>query len=39
VVVDGIGGVAQMITRDGRLEIETTSGPVLVQSGEIVFER
>jgi BirA family transcriptional regulator, biotin operon repressor / biotin---[acetyl-CoA-carboxylase] ligase len=39
VVVDGIGGIAQMITRDGRLEIETTSGPVLVQSGEIIFER
>jgi BirA family transcriptional regulator, biotin operon repressor / biotin---[acetyl-CoA-carboxylase] ligase len=39
VVVDGIGGVARMITRDGRLEIETGSGPVLVQSGEIVFER
>ncbi len=39
VVVDGIGGVARMITRDGRLEIETASGPVLVQSGEIVFER
>ena len=37
VVVDGIGGVAQMITRDGRLEIETASGPVLVQSGEVAL--
>jgi BirA family transcriptional regulator, biotin operon repressor / biotin---[acetyl-CoA-carboxylase] ligase len=39
VVVDGIGGVAQMITRDGRLEIATASGPVLVESGEVVFQR
>ena len=39
VVVDGIGGTAQMITRDGQLEIETASGPVLVTSGEVVFQR
>ena len=39
VSVDGVAGVAQMIVRDGRLEISTESGPVLVESGEVVFER
>jgi BirA family transcriptional regulator, biotin operon repressor / biotin---[acetyl-CoA-carboxylase] ligase len=39
VSVDGVAGVARMIVRDGRLEIATDSGPVLVESGEVVFER
>ena len=39
VTVDGVAGTAQMITRDGRLEISTDSGPVLVESGEVLFER
>lgn len=39
VSVDGTAGVAQMIARDGRLEISTDSGPVLVESGEVAFER
>jgi BirA family biotin operon repressor/biotin-[acetyl-CoA-carboxylase] ligase len=39
VSVDGVAGVAQMITRDGRLEVSTGSGPVLIESGEVVFER
>ena len=39
VTVDGVAGTAQMITRDGRLEIATDSGSVLVESGEVVFER
>ncbi len=39
VTADGVAGTAQMITRDGRLEIATDSGPLLVESGEVVFER
>jgi BirA family biotin operon repressor/biotin-[acetyl-CoA-carboxylase] ligase len=39
VTVDGVAGVAAMIMRDGRLEIATDSGPVLVESGEVSFER
>ena len=39
VTVDGVAGTAQMITRDGRLEIATESGPVVVESGEVLFER
>jgi BirA family transcriptional regulator, biotin operon repressor / biotin---[acetyl-CoA-carboxylase] ligase len=39
VAVDGVEGVAQMIARDGRLEISTASGPVLVESGEVTFQR
>jgi BirA family biotin operon repressor/biotin-[acetyl-CoA-carboxylase] ligase len=39
VTVDGVSGTAQMIARDGRLEIETDSGPLLVESGEVAFER
>nr|MBA3412779.1 biotin--[acetyl-CoA-carboxylase] ligase [Actinomycetota bacterium] len=39
VTVDGVEGTAQMITRDGRLEVSTDSGTVLVESGEILFER
>ena len=39
VTVDGIAGTAQMIARDGRLEVATDSGPLLVESGEVAFER
>jgi BirA family biotin operon repressor/biotin-[acetyl-CoA-carboxylase] ligase len=39
VTVDGVEGVAQMIARDGRLEVSTGSGPVLVGSGEVLFHR
>jgi BirA family biotin operon repressor/biotin-[acetyl-CoA-carboxylase] ligase len=39
VTVDGVEGVAQMITRDGRLQVSTGSGPLLVESGEVLFER
>lgn len=39
VTVDGAEGTAQMIGRDGRLEVSTASGQVLVESGEVLFER
>jgi BirA family biotin operon repressor/biotin-[acetyl-CoA-carboxylase] ligase len=39
VTVDGVAGTAQMIARDGRLMVDTESGPVLVESGEVLFER
>lgn len=39
VTVDGVEGTAQMITRDGRLEVSTDSGLLLVESGEVLFER
>ena len=39
VTVDGVLGTAQMIARDGRLEIQTESGPRLIESGEVLFER
>ena len=39
VTVDGVDGTAQMIRRDGRLEVSTSSGSVLVESGEVLFER
>jgi BirA family transcriptional regulator, biotin operon repressor / biotin---[acetyl-CoA-carboxylase] ligase len=39
VSVDGVTGVAQMIARDGRLEVTTESGLVAVESGEVLFER
>jgi BirA family biotin operon repressor/biotin-[acetyl-CoA-carboxylase] ligase len=39
VTVGGVEGTAQMIARDGRLAVETESGPVLVESGEVLFER
>ena len=39
VTVDGVAGTAQMIARDGRLVIETASGPVVVESGEVLFDR
>ena len=39
VTVDGVAGTSQLITRDGRLEVATASGPLLVESGEVLFER
>ena len=39
VTVDGVPGVAQMITREGKLAVETDSGALLVESGEVLFER
>ena len=39
VTVDGVAGTSQLITRDGRLAISTESGEVLVESGEVLFER
>lgn len=39
VTVDGTAGTAQLIARDGRLEVETGSGRVLIESGEVLFER
>jgi biotin-(acetyl-CoA carboxylase) ligase len=39
VSLDGVAGTAQMITRDGRLAVETESGLVEVESGEVSFER
>ena len=39
VTVDGVAGTAQMIARDGRLVVETESGPLVVESGEVLFER
>lgn len=39
VTVDGAPGIAQMITRTGMLEVSTASGPLLVESGEVLFER
>lgn len=39
VSVEGTAGVAQMITRDGRLQVATESGAALVESGEVLFDR
>ncbi len=39
VTVDGVAGTAQMIVRDGRLAVSTSSGLVVVESGEVTFER
>jgi BirA family transcriptional regulator, biotin operon repressor / biotin---[acetyl-CoA-carboxylase] ligase len=39
VTVDGVAGVAARIERDGRLRVEGQSGPLLVESGEVLFER
>jgi hypothetical protein len=36
---DGVAGTAQMITRDGRLAVATDSGLVVIESGEVQFER
>jgi biotin-(acetyl-CoA carboxylase) ligase len=37
VSVDGVEGTAQMIDRNGRLAVTTASGPLLVESGEVVY--
>ena len=39
VTVDGVPGTAELINREGALRVETASGPVLVESGEVLFER
>jgi BirA family biotin operon repressor/biotin-[acetyl-CoA-carboxylase] ligase len=39
ITVDGTAGTAQLIARDGRLEVDTGSGRVLLESGEVLFER
>jgi BirA family transcriptional regulator, biotin operon repressor / biotin---[acetyl-CoA-carboxylase] ligase len=39
VTVDGEAGTAVQIERDGRLAVETASGALLVESGEVLFER
>ena len=39
VTVDGTAGVAQMINREGLLEVSTDSGLLVVESGEVQFER
>ena len=37
VTVDGAEGTAQMIDRSGRLAVATASGPLLVESGEVLY--
>ena len=39
VTVDGVAGVAARIERDGRLRVDGEAGPLLVESGEVLFER
>jgi BirA family transcriptional regulator, biotin operon repressor / biotin---[acetyl-CoA-carboxylase] ligase len=39
VSVGDVEGTAQMITREGALDVKTASGHVLVESGEVLFER
>ncbi|MGI9112511.1 MAG: biotin--[acetyl-CoA-carboxylase] ligase [Gaiellaceae bacterium] len=39
VTVDGVAGVASRIERDGRLRVDGEVGPLLVESGEVLFER
>jgi BirA family transcriptional regulator, biotin operon repressor / biotin---[acetyl-CoA-carboxylase] ligase len=39
VTVDGVAGVAARIERDGRLRVDGEAGPILVESGEVLFER
>jgi BirA family biotin operon repressor/biotin-[acetyl-CoA-carboxylase] ligase len=39
VTVDGVAGVASRIDRDGRLLVAGEAGPLLVESGEVLFER
>lgn len=38
VTVDGVAGIARAIARDGRLEVATTSGVQLIESGEVAVE-
>jgi BirA family transcriptional regulator, biotin operon repressor / biotin---[acetyl-CoA-carboxylase] ligase len=38
VTVDDVQGTAQMIARDGRLVVETESGPIVVESGEVLLQ-
>jgi BirA family transcriptional regulator, biotin operon repressor / biotin---[acetyl-CoA-carboxylase] ligase len=37
VSVDGVEGTAQMIDRSGRLAVATATGPLLVESGEVLY--
>jgi BirA family biotin operon repressor/biotin-[acetyl-CoA-carboxylase] ligase len=37
VEIGDVAGTAQMIGRDGRLAVATEAGPVLVESGEVVY--
>jgi BirA family biotin operon repressor/biotin-[acetyl-CoA-carboxylase] ligase len=37
VTVDGAEGTAQMIDRSGRLAVATASGPLLIESGEVLY--
>jgi BirA family transcriptional regulator, biotin operon repressor / biotin---[acetyl-CoA-carboxylase] ligase len=37
VSIGDVQGTAQMIRRDGRLEVETDAGPVRVESGEVLY--
>ena len=39
VTVDGVPGVGSRIERDGRLRVDAATGPLLVESGEVLFER
>ena len=39
VTIDDVAGTAQMITREGRLAVSTSSGVIEVESGEVAFER
>ena len=39
VTVDGAGGIASRIDRDGRLLVNGETGPLVVESGEVLFER
>jgi len=39
VTVDGAAGIASRIDRDGRLLVNGETGPLVVESGEVLFER
>jgi BirA family transcriptional regulator, biotin operon repressor / biotin---[acetyl-CoA-carboxylase] ligase len=39
VTVDGVAGVASRIDREGRLLVAAETGPLVVESGEVLFER
>jgi BirA family biotin operon repressor/biotin-[acetyl-CoA-carboxylase] ligase len=39
VTVDGVSGVASRIDREGRLLVAGEAGPLVVESGEVLFER